>query len=311
MLKDDLKDVTPVVSSNLLKVLTLFSNTLQLERGLADNTVSAYHSDLLQWLHFLKNNSINSFNEVFENHASDWIRILIEKNYAPSSLLRKLSALKMFGRFLFNEKYCPVNISLLLESPKLSRKLPDVLSTEEVEVLLQAPDISTPKGLRDRAFLELLYSSGLRVSELCELDLTALNLKEGFVRVIGKGSKERMIPIGKYAIDALENYLVSGRPFLVKQKTGGACFLSQWGRAMSRKTIWHTIQKYASKVKIKKRVKPHSFRHSFATHLLSGGADLRSIQEMLGHCDIGTTQIYTHIDRSKLLQEHQNFHPNG
>ena len=217
----------------------------------------------------------------------------------------------MFSRFLFNEKYCPVNISLLLESPKFNRKLPDVLSPKEVEKLLQAPDLSNPIGLRDQALLELLYSSGLRVSELCTLDLTALHLKESFVRVVGKGSKERIIPIGKYAINALENYLTSGRPCLVKQKTGGACFLSQWGRGISRKTVWHIIQKYASKINIEKRVHPHSLRHSFATHLLSGGADLRSIQEMLGHSDIGTTQIYTHIDRSKLVQEHQKFHPNG
>ena len=311
MLESVLREETPVVSSDISEVLIYFTNILQLEKGLSCNTVDAYNSDILQWLHFLKDNNICSFKDVFDHHASTWIRNLIEENYAPSSLLRKLSALKTFGRFLFNEKYCSVNISLFLESPKFIRQLPDVLTTKEVELLLKAPDVETPRGLRDQAILELLYSSGLRVSELCELDLTALNIKEGFVRVIGKGSKERIIPIGKYAINALENYLTLGRPFLVKRKTGGEFFLSQWGNAISRKTIWHTIQRYAKKVKIKKKVKPHILRHSFATHLLSGGADLRSIQEMLGHSDIGTTQIYTHIDRSNLVQEHQNFHPNG
>ena len=234
-----------------------------------------------------------------------------DEAYAPASLARKLSALRSFSRFLVREKRRETDFCDLLDAPKLVRPLPHTLSPEEVERLLDAPSGATPQGLRDRAFLELFYSSGLRVSELCAVQLQEIDLEEGYVRVVsGKRSKDRIVPVGSKAVKALQDYLSSaGRPNFVRPKTGGAVFLSNRGTPLSRKTVWHWIRVYSQRAGIEKPVKPHLLRHSFATHLLSNGADLRAIQEMLGHADISSTQIYSQLINQKIKSVYNKAHP--
>ena len=218
--------------------------------------------------------------------------------------------MKHCARFLVAEKVIRNDFTELISAPKLARHLPETLSPEEVEALLDAPSRHSAQGLRDRAFLELMYSSGLRVTELCQLTLQDLDLEEGFLRVeAGKRGKDRLVPVGGKAAEAIQRYLHNGRPSLVRPKTGSALFLSNRGAALSRKTVWYWIKQYAERAGIKKPVKPHLLRHSFATHLLSNGADLRAIQEMLGHADIGTTEIYTRVDRQRLVEAHGRFPP--
>jgi integrase/recombinase XerD len=218
--------------------------------------------------------------------------------------------LRHFARYLLSEHRVAEDFTELLTSPKKERPLPETLSVEEVGQLLRAPREDSARGLRDRAFLELLYSSGLRVSELCALTLQQVNLEEGYLRVeAGKRNKDRMVPVGARAVEALQRYLDSARPALVRSRTGSAFFLSNRGGPLSRKTIWYWLRNYAEKAGIERPVKPHLLRHSFATHLLQNGADLRAIQEMLGHADIGTTEIYTHVDGGTLAAVHDRFHP--
>ncbi|HLS29024.1 MAG TPA: site-specific tyrosine recombinase XerD [Opitutales bacterium] len=282
---------------------------IELERGLAANTVGSYESDLIQAAEFFHEKNRSDWTSVTEADATDWIYSLSEKEYLTSSLARKLTALRMFAQFLVREQIRGDDFTELISGPKLIQKLPDALSYEEVERLLKTPDERTPQGLRDRAFLELFYSSGLRVSELCGLTLQQIDLEVRVLRVYGKGSKERVVPIGSKAAEALGLYLEKGRPALVGSKTGSALFLSRRGTAISRKTVWFWIKKYAATAGIEKTVTPHSLRHSFATHLLAGGADLRVIQELLGHENISTTQIYTSVEGRRLLDEHTRFHP--
>ncbi len=283
---------------------------LELEKGLSRNTVESYRSDLAACSGFLKKKKkAGSWKEVESFHLTDWIYTLNEQAYAVSSLARKLTALRVFSRHLVREGVRPDDVTELLSSPKLSRRLPGSLTADEVEALLNAPDTTTPYGLRDQAFLELFYASGLRVSELCSLTLQQVDLDNGFLRVYGKGSKERVVPMGSKAVAALHRYLDSGRPAFVKAKTGSAVFLSERGSAISRKTVWLLIRNHARTAGITKPVKPHLLRHSFATHLLTGGADLRAIQELLGHSDIATTQIYTTVDSARLLSGHDKHHP--
>lgn len=284
---------------------------LQLERGLSANTLAAYETDLLQFARALKTGGITNWAGVLGAHVSDWLYRLSEAETAVSSMARKLSAVRMLARFLVKEAVCRTDFTELVEGPKVVRKLPATLSIADMKKLLAAPTTGTPHGLRDRAILELFYSSGLRVSELAELNLQQVDLQQGFVRVFGKGSKERVVPVGGQAAEAVATYLAAGRPGLVKPRTGSAVFLSERGQAISRKTIWALIKGYAKKAGLPQNVKPHLLRHSFATHLLSGGADLRAIQEMLGHADIGTTQIYTAVETSRLTEQHARYHPRG
>jgi len=286
-----------------------FTAWAQLEKGLSENTVEGYHGDLKQAAHFLKSRGVESWDDVAGSDLTQWIHNLGNKHFAPSTIARKITALRVFARYLVGEGRIENDFTLIASGPRTRRKLPQVLTIEEIEKLIQAPHRGTPKGNRDRAILELFYSSGLRVSELCGLTLNAVNLEERYTRVFGKGSKERLVPLGGPAITAIRDYLTVGRPQLVKAKTGSELFLSQQGRAISRKMIWVMVRKYARKCGIEKPVKPHLLRHSFATHLLGGGADLRAIQEMLGHADIGTTQIYTAVDAERILEEHARFHP--
>ena len=286
-----------------------FVTSLELERGRSAKTVEAYESDLTQAGVFLAERGRADWKRVSRDDATAWARNLSDRQLANSSAARKLSALRMFARYLVHEGVRPDDFTELVTGPKLRRKLPGTLTTEEVGKILAAPTGQDAFGLRDRAILELFYSSGLRVSELCDLTLQQVNLDHGFVRVIGKGSKERVVPLGDQAIAAIKTYLASGRPHFVKGKTGSQFFLSNRGTAISRKTVWLMVKTHTRRAGITKPVKPHLLRHSFATHLLSGGADLRAIQEMLGHADISTTQIYTAVEETRLLDHHAKFHP--
>ncbi len=282
---------------------------IELEKGLARNTAESYQSDLAQCATFLNTRKVTGWLKANSADVTDWLYSLSENDYLASSLARKLTALRMFARFLVRERLREDDFTELISAPKLVRPLPGSLTPDEVTQLMEAPDPRTPHGLRDRAFLELFYSSGLRVSELCSLTLQQVDLEQGFLRVYGKGSKERVVPVGSKAVEALVGYLETGRPGLVTAKTGSHLFISERGTVISRKTIWYLIKKHARTAGIEKPVKPHLLRHSFATHLLAGGADLRAIQELLGHANISTTQIYTAVEGSRLVHEHAEFHP--
>ncbi|MEM1221512.1 MAG: site-specific tyrosine recombinase XerD [Verrucomicrobiota bacterium] len=302
-------DLLENIPDELVGEIENFLAWLELERGLSENTIQAYSRDLGQFAGYVSEQGAKDWRTVESELVSEWTAELAKTSYARTSQARKLSAVRMFARHLVREQVRKDDFSELTSAPKLSRKLPDVLTRKEVEQLLNAPSLSTPYGLRDRAILELFYSSGLRVSELSELLMQSVNLDEGYLRVFGKGSKERIAPIGSAAIKAIQDYLAGGRPHFVKAKTGSELFLSQQGRPISRKMIWVLIKDHAAKAGIKKTIKPHLLRHSFATHLLEGGADLRAIQEMLGHADISTTQIYTSVESSRLADEHALYHP--
>ena len=289
--------------------ISSFLAWVQLERGLSKNTVESYESDLIQCACFLHKQGSSNWQAVSLEHVSDWISSLTLDGYAVASLARKLSALRMLARFLLGEGNLQNDFTELLSNPKKGRFLPHALSIEEMERFLSAPDLTTPLGKRDRAIFELMYGSGLRVSEVSSVLVNAVNLEEGFARIFGKGSKERIVPVGKEAVMAIRNYLHGGRPELVKDRSGGELFLSKRGTPISRKMIWVLVKDYARRAGIEKNLTPHGLRHSFATHLLMGGADIRAVQEMLGHSDVGTTQIYTHVESQRLVEEHTNFHP--
>jgi integrase/recombinase XerD len=288
-----------------------FMAFLDLERGLSRNTRSGYQGDLDQCAQFLSRRGVANWRAVSGADAAEWARNLSRRGMAPSSLARKLTALRVFARFLVRESVRADDFTALLTGPRAARRLPGTLSTDEVARLLAAPGGATPSAVRDRAILELFYSSGLRASELAGLTLQQVDLTQGFLRVFGKGSKERVVPVGGKACEALTTYLVSARPRLVKKQTGSQLFLNNRGTTLSRVMLWILVRKYARMAGISKPVKPHLLRHSFATHLLGGGADLRAIQEMLGHASISTTQIYTAVEPGRLLDHHTKFHPRG
>lgn len=283
---------------------------LELEQGASAHTVDAYSRDLLQFAEFVSSRAgIRRWAQVDADHVSSWVRSLSDDEYTAASLARKLSALKLLAQRLLAERRIERGFCDRLTLPKLIRPIPETLTPDEVNRLLDIPGRLTPQGLRDRAFMELLYSSGLRVSELCALTLQDIDWENGVVRVYrGKRDKDRLAPVGARALQALEKYTVQARPGFVRPHTGSELFLSNRGKPLSRKTIWHWIQKYAEQAGIE-GVKPHLLRHSFATHMLSGGADLRAIQEMLGHADIGTTQIYTKVEQERILRAHERYHP--
>ena len=286
-----------------------FLGYISLERGLAKNTVTAYRRDLDQAAGFLARRGVANWRAVSAAQAAEWTHSLGSERYTATSLARKLTALRMLARHLVREKLREDDFTALLTGPKLARKIPSTLNESEVARLLAAPSGGDPRALRDRALLELFYSSGLRVSELAALMIQQVDLENNFLRVFGKGSKERVVPIGGRARDALATYLASGRPHLLKPKTGSQFFLNNRGAALSRVMLWMLVKKYARRAGIPKNVKPHGLRHSFATHLLTGGADLRAIQEMLGHASISTTQIYTAVEPQRLVDHHAKYHP--
>ncbi len=282
---------------------------LALERGLSPHTRENYQRDLDQCAAFIARRGASDWRTATGAQAGAWLQALTQGEFAAASLARKLTALRVFARFLMHENLRVDDFTALLVSPKLTRRLPGTLTVDEVARLLAAPTGGDPPALRDRAILELFYSSGLRASELAGLALQQVDLEQGFLRVFGKGSKERVVPVGGRACAALKVYLEAGRPHFVKPRTGSQLFLSNRGAALSRVMLWMLVKKYAKRAGITKSVKPHLLRHSFATHLLSGGADLRAIQEMLGHASISTTQIYTAVEPGRLLAHHTKFHP--
>ena len=287
-----------------------FIATLELERGLSRHTSTAYEKDLTQAAHFLVARGAGSWRSVTADQLTAWLHWMADEGFTPSSQARKLSALRMlFRRHLVAHGLRPDDPTELLSGPKFRRRLPQTLTPADMEKLLAAPTGGDAYAVRDRAMLELFYSSGLRISELCRLTLQQVDLEHGFVRVFGKGAKERVVPLGAKARDAVQVYLVSSRPRLLKPRTGSELFLSERGKAISRKTLWHIVTTHARRAGLAQHVKPHLLRHSFATHLLGGGADLRAIQEMLGHASIGTTQIYTAVESSRLLDQHAKHHP--
>ncbi len=282
---------------------------IELERGLSRNTVAAYRRDLDQAAQVFAQQGVAGWRSVTAEQAASWVHGLSTARYAVASLARKLTALRMLARFLVREKLREDDFTALLSGPKPGRKIPETLTADEVSRLLNAANGGDARSLRDRALLELFYSSGLRVSELAALSLQQVDLEHGFIRVFGKGSKERIVPVGEKAREALLTYLTSGRPALVKPKTGSQIFLNPRGLALSRVALWMIVKKQAKRAGLAKNVKPHGLRHSFATHLLTGGADLRAIQEMLGHASISTTQIYTAVEPQRLVAHHAKFHP--
>lgn len=286
-----------------------FLGFMGLERGLSANTLVAYRRDLDQAAHFFARRGVAAWKTATAADVDAWVHALSEAKLTAASLARKLTALRGLARYLVREKICGADFTALVSGPKLARRIPGTLTPDEVARLLAAPSGGDARSLRDRALLELFYSSGLRVSELAGLRLQQVDLEHGFLRVFGKGSKERVVPIGGRAIDAIATYVASGRPQLVKARTGSQLFLNNRGAALSRVMLWMIVKKYAKRAGIAKTVKPHGLRHSFASHLLTGGADLRAIQEMLGHASISTTQIYTTVESQRLREHHAKFHP--
>ena len=288
-----------------------FINYLSVERGLAHNTLLAYRRDLIKYTQFLSKKGTNDVNQAAHKHVTDFMYAQKNLNLSARSICRALAAIKMFHRFLVRERLAKEDPTALVETPKLWKRIPDVLSSSEIEAMIKASGGRRWQQIRDQAILELLYASGMRVSELVDLKIENVNLEVGYIRCIGKGSKERLVPIGKKACAAVQKYSQTIQGRFAQPNTHSVLFLSRLGQCISRQSIWKIIKQYGARANIKKTIKPHTLRHSFATHLLEHGADLRSVQEMLGHADISTTQIYTHVDRERLRAAHKEFHPRG
>jgi len=291
--------------------LDLFLNYLLVEKGLAKNTMEAYSRDIGRYLNHLEKEGLETFDKVRSLDIATFIARLKDAGLSPRSRARTLSALKMFHRFLLIENYCDVNPTAIIETPKISSKLPVFLNCREVGQLLAAAAGESTGEVRDRAMLELLYATGLRVTELVSLRVRDINMDAGFLLTMGKGEKERLVPMGESARSVLANYLTMTRPSLDRSGTSPYLFLSRLGERMTRQAFWNIIKKRALIAGIYKNISPHTLRHSFATHLLENGADLRSVQIMLGHADLSTTQIYTHVTRERLKRVHEEYHPRG
>jgi integrase/recombinase XerD len=293
------------------EVLDPFLHYLAVEKGLSRNTLEAYSRDLNAYLDFLEGEGITSLAETTSLTVMAFIQRLKKRGLAMRSITRSLVALRGLYRFLAREGYLEANPLEDMELPRLGPTLPHVLTVQDIERLLAQPDAETPRGIRDGAMLELLYATGMRVSELVELPTSGLNLEVGFVTVRGKGSKERIVPIGEVAMDRVRTYLEHVRLAMLKGRESPYLFLNNRGGRLSRQGFWKILRKYSLEAGITKRITPHILRHSFATHLLERGADLRFIQAMLGHVDISTTQVYTHVNQEYLRQLHRQFHPRG
>jgi integrase/recombinase XerD len=288
-----------------------YLNYLAFEKGLSQNTIESYSSDLSRHLKFLSQKKIKDIVDVDTSLILKHLIALREAGLGSRSCARHLVALRGFYRFLVQEKVLEYDPARLIDLPKSGLKLPDVLSVAEVELLLNVPDTDTHLGKRNAAMLELLYAAGLRVSELVNLKFLDVNLEACFTRVLGKGSKERVVPFGIHARKKIEDYINIARPFLLKDHISRHLFVARAGKPMTRQGFWKILKQYAQRSGIKKKITPHSIRHSFASHLLEGGADLRTVQVMLGHVDISTTQIYTHVAREHLRKIHEKYHPRG
>lgn len=286
-----------------------FLDYIALERGLSPNTSSAYKSDLIKLIQFLERRKIATINAVTRKDILDFLIFEKDHGLGVNSISRLFVAVKVFFRFLQQEGLLTGNITEVMDSPKLWKALPATLSVKEVERLLSAPEGDKPGAVRDRALIEMLYATGLRVSELCNLTLDNIYFDEGYLRCMGKGQKERIVPFSEKAASALKKYIDGARSSFTADPQNRYVFLSRRRGKISRKMVWKLIKQYARKVDIQKKISPHTLRHSFASHLLANNAPLRIIQEMLGHADIATTQIYTHVDQSRLKSIHEQFHP--
>ena len=286
-----------------------FLDYLTVEAGLSANTVLAYGRDLKNFLDYCKSNKIEQLGKINPVLIHNYLRVLSRDQRSEGSIKRYLVAIRMFLRYSRLNGLITDDFSAILESPKVWQKLPCVCSKKQINELLNAPDIREPFYLRDKAMLEMLYATGIRANEVAGIRISNLNLDVGYIRCFGKGNKERIIPVGKVAINAVREYLEELRPRLAGEFRDDFMLLSRTGRPMSRIEIWRLVKKYAVRAGMPRNLTVHTFRHCFATHLLSGGADLRSVQEMLGHVDIATTQIYTHVDQERLRKIHRDFHP--
>lgn len=298
------------MNPNSQAFLDEFVDRIWLEEGLARNTLDSYRQDLTQFASWLEKDAAKDLLQVEQYDIQRYLAFKYPVS-KPRSISRLIASLRRMYRFALRENKIAIDPSLQIESPKLPRSLPKSLSEYEVEALLAAPDLNEAIGLRDRAMLEILYASGLRVSELVGLKVTEVSLTEGVVRVTGKGSKTRLVPMGEVAVDWISRYLKEGRPQILEKRLSDALFVTKRGAAMTRQAFWYLIKRYAAQASINKVMSPHVLRHAFATHLLNHGADLRVVQMLLGHSDISTTQIYTHVARERLKQLHSQHHPRG
>ncbi len=288
-----------------------FLRHLKIEKNLSDNTIISYNFDLTRFSQFLSSKRIRDCESAKPETISEFVYTLYDIGLAGSSIARNISAVRMFYQYLFSEGAIKSNPASLIDSPKPPGKLPSVLSVNDILRILEQPDINTELGIRDRAMLEFLYGTGVRVSELTAIKVRNIDEELLIVKVFGKGSKERLVPCGEISYGYIKRYIKDSRPALIKSASRPMdhLFLNWRGNPMTRMGVWKIIRKYCLQSGVKAKVSPHTFRHSFATHLLEGGADLRAVQEMLGHADISTTQIYTHLDREYLLEVHKTFHP--
>jgi integrase/recombinase XerD len=287
-----------------------FLHYLIVERGLAANTISSYDRDLKKYTTYLKKvELISSYEEVSRIKILNYLKHIKDKGLSSKTIARNIASIRSFHQFLLRDKVVSHDPTVHIETPQPDRKLPKILSMAEVEQLIEAPKLHTSFGLRDKAMIEVLYATGTRVSELVGLNIGDVHLTMGFLRCFGKGNKERIIPLGRESIIALENYLQNGRVELLGKKKTDALFLNHHGNRLSRQGFWKILKRLSIDANIKKELTPHTLRHSFATHLLENGADLRAVQEMLGHADISTTQIYTHVTKTRLKDVYKSFHP--
>ncbi len=291
------------------ELIDRFIDSMWLEHGLSDNSLSSYRLDLKQFSTWLEANHQLALSQVESAHLLDYLSFRLAKGIKASSTARSLSCLRRFYRYLLREGEIDLDPTLNIDNPKLPKLLPGALSEEDVTRLLDAPDVDDAVGLRDKAMLEIMYGSGLRVSELIDLSFDQLNVQQGVIRVFGKGSKERLVPLGEYTLDWLERYLRQGRSMLLSDAPCSVLFPSSRGQKMTRQTFWYRVKKYAVMANIHVSLSPHTLRHAFATHLLNNGADLRVVQLLLGHSNLSTTQIYTHVAKQRLQDLHGQYHP--
>jgi len=293
------------------QLLDQFLHYLIVEKGLSKNTIDAYSHGLTRFLNHLRGKGVQEIRDVDKFYVRGFLLALKKKNLDPKSIVRNLVAIRTFFRFLIEEGILEKNPVEDLESPKVAKTLPEILTLKEIEQILEQPNLQTPLGMRDRAMLEMLYATGMRVSELTHLPTHQVNLEGGYVLIYGKGSKERIVPLGSEAMKWVNLYLPTARGILAKGRESPFLFINRSGKGMSRQGFWKNLKVYARKAGLRKRITPHLLRHSFASHLLERGADLRSVQMMLGHVDISTTQIYTHVTGERLKKIHQRYHPRG
>jgi integrase/recombinase XerD len=293
------------------KYIIAFMDFIHYEKGLSVNTQTAYRSDLQKFVNYLRSErcGVNRWEDINKKDIVNFLAGEMDEGVANSTVARRFSSIKGLYKFLVGEGFIELNPTTDLETPKIRRKLPQVLSIEEVDKLMEQPDVLLPLGLRDRAMLELMYGTGVRVSELLSLQLEDINMMAGFLRCLGKGRKERIIPVNQTSISWVERYLARSRNFLLRRNQERTLFLNAHGRKLSRQGYFKILAQYGKKSGITKVITPHTLRHSFATHLLENGADLRAVQEMLGHADISTTQIYTHLSKSRLREVYHQCHP--